>query len=82
MESSEEERWLNEGEEKVDRQKIESIEKTLQRYIDQIKQGSFKFSQDAFHSLEELTGEELLNSKITNRVNFILNHLKKGPTLG
>lgn len=77
-ESVEDEKFLMESEERVDRAKIDSIEESLLRVIDQIKQGS-RYSLDQFRELstQTLSGEELLQSKITNMLSYIIHNTRK-----
>ena len=82
MDSSEDERWLNESEEKVDRSKIELIEKTLQRAVEEVKGGRLTVSREVLEEAAELTGEELLHSKITNKLSFILGQVRKSGSTG
>lgn len=70
---------MNESEEKVDRSKIDTIEELIYRYIEDIKQNNYKFSIEHFKCIHNnsLSDEELLQSKITNMLNFIIHYLKK-----
>jgi hypothetical protein len=59
--------------------KIDSIEELIFRYIEEIKQANYKFTIEHYKqiSLCNLTDEELLQSKITNMLSFIIHSLKK-----
>lgn len=61
----------------MDRSKIESIEETIYRYIEEIKQGSYKFSIEHYKAIAlcNLTDEELLQSKLTNMLSYIISSL-------
>jgi hypothetical protein len=77
-ESVEDEKFLMESEERVDRVKIDTIEESLLRVIEQIKQGA-RYCLDPFRELisQTLSGEELLQSKITNMLSYIIHSRKE-----
>ena len=62
----------------MDRSKIESIEETIYRYIEEIKQSTYKFNLEHYKAITlcNLTDEELLQSKLTNMLSYIISTLK------
>ena len=67
-----------ESEERVDRNKVGSVEDLLLVIVEKIKASSYTFSQQDFTGLEALNGDELLIGKITNVLNFIIAKLNSG----